>query len=109
MAFGNQGIEIRDVAQKLEASGEVSTAHTPAGASSFSFKAVVRKENKSEQLSVFVGVDPKAQVERYDRKVKTKVNVECPNIIVQYNLHMGGAVLLDGVMRRYKVLMRSRK
>lgn len=60
-------------------------------------------------LSMFVGSFPETTVKRMDRKLKEKVNVTCPNIITQYNRHMGGVDLLDSHMSRYRILLRSKK
>lgn len=71
---------------------------------------VAWKDNRAVNLlSTFVGEMPKETVERFDKKSNKKVSVECPKIIKQYNKHMGGVDLLDGLIGRHKITMRSRK
>lgn len=60
-------------------------------------------------LSTFAAVDPVVKVSRFDRKQLKRVDVDCPNIIKVYNKHMGGVDLLDGLLGRHKIKMRSRK
>lgn len=35
--------------------------------------------------------------------------VPCPNVVIEYNKHMGGVDLMDSLLGRYKIVMRSRK
>ncbi|KAF2879011.1 hypothetical protein ILUMI_27162, partial [Ignelater luminosus] len=51
----------------------------------------------------------KTKVTWYNRKEKKTEDVDCPNIIREYNRHMGGVDLLDSNMGRYKILLKSRK
>lgn len=37
---------------------------------------------------------------RYDRKSKRQIKVDCPQIIREYNSHMGGVDLMDSLMGR---------
>ena len=37
------------------------------------------------------------------------VNVDCPNIIHEYNGHMGGVDLMDGLIGRYRIPVKSNK
>lgn len=60
-------------------------------------------------LSTFAGTNPITQVKRYDRAAKQTVMVPCPNVVLQYNKHMGGVDLMDSMIGRYKILIRSRK
>lgn len=68
------------------------------------------KDNKIVTLlSSFVGSEPVKMVKRYDRKKRERVDIPCPAIVTQYNMHMGGVDLLDSIVGRYKIKMRSRK
>lgn len=68
------------------------------------------KDNKMVVLlSSFIGVDPESNVGRYDRKNKEKISIPCPAVVKQYNRHMGGVDLLDSIIGRYKISMRSKK
>lgn len=79
---------------------------------------VLWKDNKNVRLaSTYVGVEPFRRTEgvtapntipRYDRKKKVYENVDCPQIIKEYNRHMGGVDLMDGLMGRYHIEAKSR-
>lgn len=80
--------------------------------------AVVWKDNKVVRLaSTYVGIRPfetvndneqRAKAARYDRKEKAYVEIDCPQIIREYNAHMGGVDLMDGLVGRYKVRTKSK-
>lgn len=71
---------------------------------------VTWKDNKVVNvLSTFCDKEPTHQVKRYDRKTKQNIMVNCPDIIKQYNKHMGGVDLIDSHIGRYKIMMRSKK
>lgn len=71
---------------------------------------VAWKDNKVVNLaSSFVGEMPKAQVRRYDKKNKRYVSIDRPNIVGEYNRHMGGVDLIDSIMGRYKIQLRSKR
>lgn len=71
---------------------------------------VAWKDNKMVNLaSSFVGEMPKAQVRRYDKKNKRYVSIDRPNIVGEYNRHMGGVDLIDSIMGRYKIQLRSKR
>lgn len=60
-------------------------------------------------ISNFVGANPMQSVERFDKKLKKKVVVDCPNIVKEYNSNMGGVDLLDSMIGRGKIKIRSKK
>ncbi|XP_060873874.1 piggyBac transposable element-derived protein 3-like [Metopolophium dirhodum] len=60
-------------------------------------------------LSTFAAIEPVTKVSRYYRKMNKRVEVDCPHIIKVYNTHMGGVDLLDGLLGRHKIKMRSCK
>lgn len=78
---------------------------------------VLWKDNKSVRLaSTYVGIEPysragpeqqRAKAARFDRKEKRFVNVDCPQIIREYNNHMGGVDLMDGLMGRYHIRVKT--
>lgn len=71
---------------------------------------VVWRDTKVVTLaSSFVGKLPVSSVERYDKKQKKKVSVDSPAIIHEYNKHMGGVDLLDSLIGRHKIGIRSKK
>lgn len=75
-----------------------------------SISSIVWKDNKMVTLaSTFVGEHPKSTIKRFDRVSKKDVQIECPNIIKEYNRHMGGVDLLDSIVGRYKILLRSKR
>lgn len=49
-----------------------------------------------------------AKATRYDRKQKKYIEVDCPQIIREYNSHMGGVDLMDGLMGRYHIRTKTR-
>ncbi|XP_068086621.1 piggyBac transposable element-derived protein 3-like [Anabrus simplex] len=72
--------------------------------------AVAWKDNKVVTLmSTFVGSEPTKKVKRFDRKERKTIQVDCPKIVIVYNLHMGGVDLLDSIMARYRIIMRTKK
>lgn len=71
---------------------------------------VLWKDNKCVTLiSTFVGTQPEGTIARFDRREKVKKTVKCPAIIREYNRHMGGVDLLDSLLGRYHISMRTRK
>lgn len=79
---------------------------------------VLWKDNKCVRLaSTYVGelafarANPEnqpAKASRFDRKAKKYVSIDCPQIIREYNSHMGGVDLMDGLMGRYHIRAKSR-
>lgn len=68
------------------------------------------KDNKLVNLlSTFVSAQPIEKIKRYDKTLKQRVEIDCPNIIKQYNKHMGGVDLTDSLIGRYRIKMKSRK
>lgn len=68
------------------------------------------KDNKQVNLlSTYCGTQPMLTTKRYDKNLKKKIEIECPYIIKEYNRFMGGVDLLDSLIGRYKIRMRSRK
>ncbi|CAH1955797.1 unnamed protein product [Acanthoscelides obtectus] len=57
--------------------------------------------------STFYRSHPIDKVERFVRK--TKINIQRPNMVKEYNLFMGGVDLLDGLISHYRITLRSRK
>jgi len=86
------------------------TAHCISKVSDTDIVAVIWKDTKIVSLlSTFTAIDPVVKVSRFDRKQKKRIEVDCPNIIQVYNRHMGGVNLLNGLLGRHKIKMRSRK
>ena len=59
--------------------------------------------------SSYVSHTPTLQVKRYSKEEKNKVDVVCPQIIKQYNTHMGGVDLVDMLIALYKTPYKSRR
>lgn len=80
---------------------------------------VLWQDNKTVRLlSTYVGIKPflSRQIEtptltskRWDRKTKQRVEIDCPFIVKEYNRHMGGVDLMDGLIGRYHIRMKTRK
>jgi hypothetical protein len=69
--------------------------------------SVVWKDNKI--VSLLERIQPIDTINRFDKKSKRVIKIDCPNIIKEYNRHMGGVDLLDSLIGRYKIKMRSKK
>ncbi|GFS72325.1 piggyBac transposable element-derived protein 2 [Nephila pilipes] len=68
------------------------------------------KDNKTVIMaSIFADEKPLGKVMRYDKKTKIRVEIIRPHVIEEYNKHMGGVDLLDSIIARHKILMRSKK
>lgn len=71
---------------------------------------VLWKDTKNVRLcSTYVGTRPflrtnseiqPSKIARYNRKEKSYVEIDCPQIIREYNAHMGGVDLMDSYMGR---------
>ncbi|XP_067142488.1 piggyBac transposable element-derived protein 2-like [Centruroides vittatus] len=71
---------------------------------------VAWKDNKIVTLaSTFAGQKPETEVQRYDKKNSRYVNIKRPNVVGEYNLFMGGVDLIDSIMGRYKIRLRSKR
>lgn len=73
--------------------------------------AVVRwSDNKVVTLaSSFVASQPVGQIQRYCKDAKKKIPVQCPQIVRQYNKHMGGVDLADMLIALYRTPFKSRR
>lgn len=67
-------------------------------------------DNKAVSLvSTYVSIEPVTTAKRYDKNQKAKVDVACPNIVKQYNAHMGGVDLMDMLISLYRIPLRTRR
>ena len=62
-----------------------------------------------QAISSFIGPDIGDDINRWSAKDKAIINVSCPNIIHQYNRHMGGVDLCAMLMALYRVNLVSKK
>ena len=62
-----------------------------------------------KMVSNVYAVDPKANAARYSKKEKKIVSIVKPNIVAQYNRHMGGVDYLDSKVAVYRITIRSKK
>lgn len=60
-------------------------------------------------LDINADVAEPLTVKRFDKKERTVKQVPCPQIVKDYNAHMGGVDLMDSSMSRHKITMKSRK
>ena len=67
-------------------------------------------DNKAVNLlSTFMGTNPVNEVRCWSTSEKEFKMIKCPNIVKQYNKHMGGVDLLDSLLGLYKTRMKSKK
>lgn len=78
----------------------------------------VWKDNKAVRLaSSYVGTKSRAEtdngdngtVSRFVRSTKRRIDVPCPPMIREYNHHMGGVDMADGLIGRYRIRVKTRK
>lgn len=71
--------------------------------------SVAWKDNRNPVIHLtFIGEVPKETVQRSDKKEK-RVEVQCPSLVLEYNKHIMGSVdLLDSLIGRYKIVIRSK-
>lgn len=78
------------------------------------------KDNRIVNLiSNYVGTNPPLDIyntesepltiKRFDKREKSIKSIPCPQIIKDYNCHMGGVDLMDSSIGRHKISMKSRK
>lgn len=60
-------------------------------------------------VSNFVGSGNLEIIQRWDKKIKSYVNVERPEIVALYNQSMGGVDKVDQLISYYRAFIRSRK
>lgn len=60
-------------------------------------------------VSSFVGISPGDPVKQWSGKDKEKINVPCPEIVHEYNKHMGGVYLCDMLLALYRIKLGTRK
>ena len=62
-----------------------------------------------QALSTIVGPELGEKIERWSSKKKQVVSVPCPEMIHQYNKHMGGVDLCDMLLSLYRIQLGSKK
>ncbi|XP_050063055.1 piggyBac transposable element-derived protein 3-like [Aphis gossypii] len=72
--------------------------------------AVGWRDNKVVKVaSTYVGEVPTDKVKRHDRKTRTNIEVTRPQCINIYNKHMGGVDMMDSMIGRYRINIRTKK
>ena len=59
--------------------------------------------------SNFVGVEPIGKLEKLCRKKKVRKNIQCRQIVQQYNKSMGGVNLADMLLSLYRQLCKTKR
>lgn len=68
------------------------------------------KDNKTVIVMLnFDSVAPLSSVQRYSRKEKKKISVQCPNLIKRYNKFMGDVDVLDSRIQLYHCKIKGKK
>lgn len=71
---------------------------------------VAWKDNRIVNLaSTFAGQKPESDVRRWDKQNSKYICIKRPNVVGEYNRHMGGVDLLDSIMGIYKIRLRSKR
>ena len=60
-------------------------------------------------LSTYLEAAPLLKVNRWSKSSQTRVDVQCPNVVGEYNKHMGGVDLADMLLALYRIDRRSKK
>ncbi|KAF9406912.1 hypothetical protein HW555_012890, partial [Spodoptera exigua] len=60
-------------------------------------------------LSSYVGVEPMEKIKRYSKEEKGKVDVDCPQIVKEYNKQKGGVDLADMLVALCRIPMKTRR
>lgn len=73
--------------------------------------SVVRwNDNKPVTLiSSYVGTQPVHKIKRYCKESRSREDVDCPQIVKEYNKHMGGVDLADMLISLYKTPFKTRR
>lgn len=67
-------------------------------------------DNKVVTLaSSFVDSEPKEKIKRYSKEKKARIDVDCPQIVKQYNAHMGGVDLADMLVALYRSNLKTKR
>lgn len=67
-------------------------------------------DNKIVTLaSNYAGIVPNDTARRYNKAQKQYVEIDRPFAVAQYNSYMGGVDLIDSIIGRYKILLRSKR
>lgn len=68
------------------------------------------RDNKVVKVaSSYVGEVQTDKVKKHDRKTKTNIEVTRPQSINIYNKHMGGVDMMDSMISRYRISIRTKK
>lgn len=68
------------------------------------------KDNKGVLMtSTAFGANPVCSVQRWEKKTRQYINVNCPAIVKNYNSYMGGVDTCDQMMETYRTWLKSRK
>ncbi|CAH2091810.1 unnamed protein product [Euphydryas editha] len=71
---------------------------------------VAWKDNKIVTLaSTFAGIQPGTDVRRWNKQNSRYVNIKRPNVVGEYNRHMGGVDLINSIIGIYKIQLRSKR
>jgi hypothetical protein len=60
-------------------------------------------------LSTYLEAEPMLKASRWSKKHQSRIDVNCPFIVKEYNNHMGGVDLADMLLALYRIDRRSKK
>lgn len=60
-------------------------------------------------ISTISGINPACTVDRWCKQEKKKLKIDCPNVIKDYNSHMGGVDICDQQLEYYRTYIKTKK
>jgi hypothetical protein len=60
-------------------------------------------------LSTYLEAEPMLKASRWSKKNQSRIDVNCPFIVKEYNNHMGGVDLANMLLALYRIDRRSKK
>ncbi|XP_031333889.1 piggyBac transposable element-derived protein 3-like [Photinus pyralis] len=96
--------------KEMKRKGRGSIQEQTATVDGIDIHAIQWYDNKIVSLiSDYCGTEPTVKVKRFFRSEQTRKDIQCPDIVKEYNRHMGGVDLLDSLLGLYPIKLKSKK